>query len=92
MAKYIPFIDEPYFKCNLKYYISYLSFFILFSSLVIVILVTIPDIPNSGIIKMSFIFSSLFISILISRICCTCCNEEKEEIRHLSDTDYGLYN
>jgi len=80
MPMKLAFVTEPYFKCSCKYIISYLSCLLFFIGLVILVFVTVPDnMLNATVIRLAFICSSFFMSILFSRIMCICLLKEKEE-------------
>ena len=82
MPMNLPFVTEPYFKCSCKYLISYFFCLLIFTGLIILVFVTVPDhMLNATVIRMAFIVSSFFISIVFSRIVCVCLIKKKKKIR-----------
>ena len=80
MSKDIPFVKEPYFKCSFNYFVSYFSCLCIFIGLVILVFVCVPDdMLNANIIRVSFIASSLFMSIILARITCVCLLEKEDD-------------
>ncbi len=76
----LQFVTEPYFKFSIRYFISYLSCIIFFTSFCILVYLCVPDdMLNANVIRFAFIVSSIFMSIVCSRILCICFSKKKDD-------------
>ena len=80
MAKYLSFINDPIIKFEKNYCIAYSSFFFIWSSLIILICIMIPETYQDYIVMRSaLIISSFIFSILLVRCYCFYSNELEDQ-------------